>query len=72
LIFLEANIYQVYLLENAVDLLVKYFIYHAQAITNMQKVVDLVIVNVSGRSLLVEAKTPVSLRNRSFLLLRSL
>ena len=46
----EANTYRIHLLENAADLLTEYFAYHGRAIANMQKVVDLVIVDVGGRS----------------------
>jgi CRISPR-associated protein Csx3 len=46
----ERNTYRIHQLPNAEDLLPQYFLYHAEAIANMQKVVDLVIVDVGGRS----------------------
>jgi CRISPR-associated protein Csx3 len=46
----ESNTYRIHQLPNAEDLLPQYFLYHADAIANIQKVVDLVIVDVGGRS----------------------
>lgn len=45
----EANTYRLHQSPQADDLLPKYFAYQAEAIANMQKVVDLVIVDVGGR-----------------------